>query len=337
MPFNFLGFPFPVMKNLVDQMSPVDLVRVSLQNVYADNALKACGKQNVSFFNLHYSEIHNLGEFDQLELLLQECRRQGRLPEWNFELRCNVVYCLYISISCRYYTVRLYFENLEDIEKFAGIRRNLKVGESLVPVVLTKEGSHGMMAFIDYLKNSFNLSNIELVFDGNDPTAVRTVVNHISSTQTLVRKIEVGYGPRLSDDDFKFIVQNVTATECFTSQLGLSKHFKFNGTICNLLISNEKEDIFVDGSNYTTEDLRKFLKEWQSGKFPKLKLVRLNTNVTWRNYLDVTKGFERRIDKCDYSNRKRPVVAIKGQGDFYCIINPDNNSHGCFHMSVHND
>ncbi|EGT58270.1 hypothetical protein CAEBREN_03517 [Caenorhabditis brenneri] len=41
--FNFFDGPIPVMKNLVDQMDPVDLVRVSLQSVRADKAMKRCG------------------------------------------------------------------------------------------------------------------------------------------------------------------------------------------------------------------------------------------------------------------------------------------------------
>ncbi|CAL2048246.1 unnamed protein product [Caenorhabditis brenneri] len=169
---------------------------------------------------------------------------------------------------------------------------------------------------MDYLKSSFNLSNTELVLNGDDPTTVRADVNHINSTQTLVSNVEVGFVPPLSDDDFKFILQNVSATENFF-QIQRIDSCEKRRNLQNLLTSNDNEEIYVDGSNSKTEDLKRFLKEWKSGKLPKLKKVALETKVTCVNYLDVTNGSERKRDKYDYSSWRRPVVTIKGQGDVY--------------------
>ncbi|EGT32680.1 hypothetical protein CAEBREN_02475 [Caenorhabditis brenneri] len=177
---------------------------------------------------------------------------------------------------------------------------------------------------MDYLKNSFNLSNTDLVLNGDYSTTVRAIVNHINSTQTLVSNVEVGFDPQLSDDDFKFILQNVSATENFF-QIQRIDSCEKRRNFRNLLTSDDNEEIYVDGSNSKTEDLKRFLKEWKSGKFPKLKKVALETKVTCMNYLDVTNGSKRMRDKCDYSYRRREMVAIKGQGNLYGIVNPDEN------------
>ncbi|CAL2028344.1 unnamed protein product [Caenorhabditis brenneri] len=378
-----LRLPFLALKVLVDYLNNLELVTVSSLSKRTDRILKACGKKNVSFFKLEESEIKSFCDFNKyvffyrnpifqvsfsfiFAFLLLECRRQRKLPRWDFKLCCYVGNELRISISFLGFNVSIYLENLEIIESFEGINRNLKIGESLVPFVIVPKSwftgpekihifwsnkTHGMISSIDYFKDILNLSNIELVLEGGDSTTLRTIVNHINSTQTVVRNVEVGVDPQLSDDDFNFILKNVSASKKLYSKSKLSRNFKFNGsirakiikirnahwfTLKNLLTSNENEEISVDGSNLKTEDLRKFLREWKSGKFPKLKKVELETKVSCMSYLDVTSGLEKRKDKCDYSSRRRPVIAIKGQGDVYGIVDPDENFGGYFRMSVHN-
>ncbi|CAL2028346.1 unnamed protein product [Caenorhabditis brenneri] len=348
-----LRLPVIALKVLLDYMNNVEIVTVSLLSRRADWFLKACGKQNVSFFNLPDYEIRS--GFRILALFLLERRRQGKIPEWNFELRCFVVLNLSISIRCRKFTIEVYFENLEDIEKFEGTRRSLKMGGSLVPVVIENgirtfwnSKADGMIVLMDYFKTDSNLSIERLELSGWDEEAIRTIVNHINSSQAVVKSVLVKCYPTLSEQVFKFILENILATESFSSYLSSSWNFQIDGTLRaknievrfgrwytldNLLMSTESEKIYVHGSNYTEEELRRFLREWESGKFPKLKEVKLATKVS---YLDVTRRFEKRPDKCS-EKWGHPLEAFRGHGDFYFTVDPSESKHGYFHMRVHND
>ncbi|EGT35255.1 hypothetical protein CAEBREN_13675 [Caenorhabditis brenneri] len=298
-----------------------------------------------------------------LQLFLLESRKRVELPEWNFKLYCSMSYDnSYILIHCLRFCIPIYIKTFEDFEKSVGVRKNLVIGESSFPVmIVSNEGvddfhtfwngtTHGLITFIDYFKSNLNSPIEELSFAEEDTRAIRTVVNHINSTHTVVKKVRVKSSPPLSEEDFNFVLENVSSIESFFSNLNLSWDFEYYGaigaknifiengdwfTIQNLLMSTESEVIHVNGSCYSEEELRTFLREWKSGKLPKLKKVKLGIHDKWMNYLDVTRGFDRRIDKCDYSSQNRPVVAIKGQGDFYGIVNPNENRNGWFHMSVY--
>ncbi|CAL2028359.1 unnamed protein product [Caenorhabditis brenneri] len=355
MGFPILRLPVVALKVLVDQFNDVELVIVSSLSKRADWFLKACGKKNVSFFNLSDPEIRRLRNFVILELFLLESRRQKELPVWNFELRCTVRFELEISISCRNFTVPIYFKNLGIINRFERIRRNLKIGDSFFPVVVIRRAdgveeihtfwnaeADGMIVFMDYFKKNFNLSIEELKLAGND--SIRTVIDHLNSTQTLVKNVRVEYGPPLSQDDFGFILANISATESFSTRLDL-RIFKYYGkiraknvnienghwfTLPNLLRCTENEEIYVRGSNFRRLEFRTFLGKWKRGEFPKLKKVNV---ATQSRYVDVTGGFKKRRDKCvdTWGNR---VEAIEGPGNSYGVV---YHAKGYFCMEVHND
>ncbi|EGT35156.1 hypothetical protein CAEBREN_06006 [Caenorhabditis brenneri] len=353
-----LRLPVVALKVLVDHFNDVELVVVFLLSKRADWFLKVCGKKNVSFFNLSDSEIRRFRVFVILELLLLESRRQGKLPEWHFKLRCSVSNGLDISISCKHFTVSIHFEALENIERFEGARRNLKIGDSFVPVVTTGENdgveeihtfwntdTYGMIVFMDYFKNNFNLSIEQLNFATNRSRAIRTIVTHINSTQTVVKNVLVGCSPPISEDDFKFVLENVSATDYFVSGLTLSQNFKFNGTIRskiidimnarwftiqNVLESVESQEIHVYG-NYTKDELRTFLEEWKAGKLPKLKELTLGTK---ESPLYVIEGYERWEGRCIQCESERSYsIKIKGLGGCHgCVYTEDRKG---YFMSIH--
>ncbi|EGT35171.1 hypothetical protein CAEBREN_06179 [Caenorhabditis brenneri] len=357
MGFPILKIPVVALKVLLDHLNNVELLTVSLLSKRADWILMACGKKNVSFFNLPDSEINGLCKIAILEFFLLESRRRGKLPYWNFVFCCSVSSDQHIEIRCIHFNLQIYFETLEDIEKFGGIKRNLKIGDSFVPVGVTQEKdevekirafwntkTHGMIVFMDFFKTNLNLPIQKLSFAGEDSRAIRAVVKHINSTQTVVENALVCVYPPVSEDDFKFILRNVSVTGEFPSQLTLSRNFRFNEkirakniqirfghwfTLQNLLKCNENETIHVRGSKFTAQELRTFLKEWQSYKFPKLENVSLTTE---ESAFDVTKYFEIRKDKSNNTSG-RQVQVIRGPGDSYGAV---YSIEGFFQMSVHN-
>ncbi|CAL2028351.1 unnamed protein product [Caenorhabditis brenneri] len=350
MGFPILKLPVVALKVLVDQLNDVELVAVSLISKRADWFLEVCGKKSVSFFNLESYKIRSLHQIQILELFLLEINRRGELPRWHFELCCSVGSDQLISISCNTFDVRIYFGALEDIEKFAGVRRNLKIGELLVPVVATREygaekirifwntKTNGMIALMDYFKDTFNVPIELLKFTGGDTKAIKRVVNHLNSTQTVVKNVRVDSNIAISEDDFEWILKNVSATEKFSSYLEFGWNFTYNGkirakniyiengrwfTLRNLLSTNENEKISVHRSDFQRYELREFLRQWKIGKFPILKEVNLATNVS---FMDMTSGIKKRLDKCE-DTFGRQVVAFRGHGDSYGIVSPTRNNH----------
>ncbi|CAL2028348.1 unnamed protein product [Caenorhabditis brenneri] len=353
-----LKIPFVALKILLDYMNNVELVTVSLVSRRANWFLKACEKKNVSFFNLEHSEIRGLCRFRILQLFLLQSRKQGELPKWDFEIRCSVGSNFspdILQISCDTFFVVIYFDNLKNFKKVEVIQRNLKIGEFFVPVVIVPNGIHafwedetnGLIQILSYLKTNLNLSIEHLNVPGRDAGVTERVVKHISSTQTVVKNLLVERYARLPDENFEFVLKNVSATETFSSYLSVSRNFKFDGrirakriliwnglwfTIQSLLRSTESEVIHVNGSDYTKEELRTFLSEWKTGRFPNLKKLHVNTKV---NVLDVIDGFERREDKCE--NRGWWIVAIKGNGRSYGIFDPAETKFGDFKMIIHSN
>ncbi|EGT36834.1 hypothetical protein CAEBREN_26217 [Caenorhabditis brenneri] len=202
-----LRLPYLALKVLVDHFNYVELVTVSLVSKRADWVLKTCGKKPVSFFYMQGSDIRDLCDFDKFALVLLESRRQGVPPDWNLKVCCVLIDENYFSIICNnYYTtsiVPIYFDIIENIEQFDGDRRSLKIGESSVPVVITKEndgrdkirtfwsrGIDGMMEVMDYFMKTFNLPFEELKFASKDTGAIRTVCNHIHSNQIVVKTVQ---------------------------------------------------------------------------------------------------------------------------------------------------
>ncbi|CAL2028361.1 unnamed protein product [Caenorhabditis brenneri] len=354
-----LRLPVVALKVLLDYMNNVELVTVSQLSKRADWFLRACGKKKVSFFDLEGSEIRYLRKITILELFLQENKRQGVLPEWSFELFCSVGFDLHISISCENFIVPIHFEALENIGRFGRRRRNLKIGELVVPVVTTRENdgvekirtfwntkADGMIVLMDYFNNNFNLSIDELKFSGST-NGIRQIVNHIKSNQMVVNNVQVYPSP--SENDFGSIVENVSATESFFSHLNLSQNFKYCKaihakeikirlghwfTIQSLIASTESEVIDVRGSDYTKEELRLFLSEWKAGKLPKLKKVTLNTKVPAR---DVIVGFERWEGRCRECGWQTHVVKIKGHRNSYGCVSINLLDVPHIHMEFHDD
>ncbi|EGT31639.1 hypothetical protein CAEBREN_13707 [Caenorhabditis brenneri] len=339
MGFPILRLPFLALKIVVNHLNDVGLVTVSLLSKKADRFLKACGKKNVSFFNLNRPQIRVLRDIVILELLLLESRRRGEFLEWDFSLHCELKFYQYISIRCNHFIIPIYMSNEEKIDKFARITKILKVGDLLVPLVITKDNegdeaihyilsseNDGLKTIFDCFKNKFNSKIEELNLSGTNSRAIKTVCGHIHSTQTVVRNISIEVQPPISGDDFEFILKNVSATERFSSHWEPSPNFKFEGTIgakniniengdwCTIqnLIAIENEVIHVNGSEYTKEELKTFLNEWKAGKLPKLKRAVLATEVPAWDVLEEYDRWEGECAKC--VRRPRHVIAIKGPG-----------------------
>ncbi|EGT36901.1 hypothetical protein CAEBREN_24252 [Caenorhabditis brenneri] len=302
--------------------------------------------------------VDHLNDVELLQLFLLECKRQGGLPEWNFNLRCRMEgrYEQLLRICCNVFDVPIYFDNLRKYDKPEGFKKYLKIGELLVPVYIFystlvftvwESKIDGLIQLLGYFETQLNLPIEHLKLPGKDIEAMERVVKHINSTQTVVKNVLVERYPQLPDYCGEFILENVSATEklCFNSKLGQEFEF-YEGiraktikirfghwfTIESLLRSNESEVIHVKGSNYAREELRWFLSQWKAGKLPKLKEVTLSTRVSAR---DVTGGFERwveRCGKCGFSDIS--IISIKGYGGFHGSVDA---SRGCFHMTIHSN
>ncbi|CAL2028349.1 unnamed protein product [Caenorhabditis brenneri] len=285
MGFPILKLPVVALKVLVDHFNNVELVIVSLLSRRAAWFLKACGKKNVSFFNLPATEIKGLRRFRKLQLFLLESKRQGELPDWNFELRCflgRIPAPQLLQLSCNTFNIPIYTDNFRNIKIVKGVRRILKIGKSLVCVVIVPNGIHtfwenktdGLIQLLGYFKTEFYLSIERLELLGEDIEAMERVINHINSSQTIVKNVLVERSPQLPDYFGEFILENLSATEKFSFQSKLGEAFEFYGGICaktieirfghwftieNILMSNESEVIDVKGSNYTEQELRLFL------------------------------------------------------------------------------
>ncbi|EGT35166.1 hypothetical protein CAEBREN_16343 [Caenorhabditis brenneri] len=137
MPFSFLNFPYLVKKNMVDQMTYIDLVRVSLQNQAADNSLRECGKPDVSFYKLNYYRLKELSSFDKLELFICEAKRSGITASWPINLSVSIHDAYFFSLkNDKGFEVRIFVDNPNNFDKYD---RTLKMGDLNVPCVIAED------------------------------------------------------------------------------------------------------------------------------------------------------------------------------------------------------
>ncbi|CAL2047603.1 unnamed protein product [Caenorhabditis brenneri] len=350
MPLCFLNFPYPVRKNLVDQMSKTDLVRISLQSPEANMALQECGKNNISFYNLDSSQMCRLSEFDQAELFFSEAERQGALPEWKIGLRVEVSedFIFYLKNWNQNFRVSMKIDSIENIDSYVGVRKNLKIRDKYVPIIITNDEklvsfwdskANGLILVLQYLAERIGLTigYLKLRNDGSPSYSdnLRSIIRACS--QISIEYLSVGYGHKdkrkhaLSADDYRFVMENLKATCIFWALSKSSKKFKFNGTIKaksikienghwfkmkHLLEWDDYEKLEVKGKNFTAKELRKFLEKWVAGGFPKLKDLKLECEEVFD---EVTKGFEKRTDIQAAPGRIMKAV-IKGPGESYALI-----------------
>ncbi|CAL2047604.1 unnamed protein product [Caenorhabditis brenneri] len=352
MPLVFLNFPYPAMKNLVDQMSKTDLVRISLQSPEAIMALRECGKTNVSFYNLDASEIEELSEFDKAELFFSEAERQGNFAEWDVELWAEVSekFSVNLSNDDKNFYVSIKIDSIENIDGYVGDRKNLKIRGTSVPIIITEDKKlvsfwdnkvDGLIFVLQYFAERFGMTIDELILRKDDSPNYSDNLRRIVSacSQLSIKKVYVGYGNdkdkrkvSLSAEDYKFVMENLTATGTFRALSKSSKKFKFdraikaksifieNGhwfKIKHLLEWDDYEKLEVKGKNFTAKELRKFLEKWVAGGFPKLKELTLESKEM---YHKVTDGFEKRTDIRQTRPCRNWFTLIKGPGGSYATV-----------------
>ncbi|CAL2050975.1 unnamed protein product [Caenorhabditis brenneri] len=323
MPLSFFNFAYPEMKCLVDQMSEVDLVRVSLQNERAHNLLKEYGKENVSLFNLSMRGIYSLSEFDQVELFIKEAARQHRhSDETSGTLRVSLSETPSLTIKCKdLFSVQIYVEALGNSRQYKGKRRNMTIGDDLVPTVFVKDSRklvafwenrlHALTALLDLLINKCNVTIQDFDVDGSEDEdfseTLRTIVGFCSPTQ--LQSADIGREKCLTDEDTLFVLTHLTATKFFSIHSNTKKNFKFNGKISsdsifinnahwfklrNLVENGNNKKIEVEGVTISKAGVKQFVKRWANGEFPNLEYLHLKSNnKIWPNLQDMPKSARR--------------------------------------------
>ncbi|CAL2048846.1 unnamed protein product [Caenorhabditis brenneri] len=366
MPLVFLNFPYPARKNLVDQMSKTELLRVSLQSTQANKALQECGKNNISFYNLNPSEMQELNPFDQAELFLAEAERQGILPEWDIFLCAEVSKKFVFTLKNidKNFRAPIEVDSIDNIDSYVGVRKNLKIRDNFVPIIITNEKkvvsfwdskTDGLIFVLQYFAERFGMTigYLELRNDGSPSYSdnLRSIIRACS--EISIKNVFVAHGKddqdgrklALSADDYKFVMENLTATGTFKTVLKTSKNFKFDGVIKakkieienghwfnikHLLEWDDYKKLEVKGKNFTVKELRMFLEKWVAGGFPKLKQLTLET----KQMLDkVTDGFAQRTDIQVPVRLRTTVIRIKGPGERYATVWPGLSNPG-FNMSI---
>lgn len=358
----FLDFPYPTRKNLVDQMTKTDLIRVSLQSERARNALKECGKE-VSFFDLTDEEKKQLNQWDQMELFLLQVNRSGTLSDWHLDLIVVVCDKFEIHLTDRYFDSSIRIESLNCIDNYIEKRRSLKIGENVVPAVVIEDKklkvekilvffndrTEGLISILNYFEENFNLPIDHLEINGDNSTDfsknMRKIV--LCCSQQSVQTALIGDKKALIEADYEFVLTNLAVTERFNAYSKTSDNFVFNGkiqaeciTVWNghwfkiaHLFGSDYEEIKVSGSEITKEELQFFLREWTNGKFLKLFDLRLGTNM--ENVFDALEGFERyprgrhAFSPFLYGDTCR---TIKGPGLYYATVYGHHSPE--FHMQI---
>ncbi|EGT41560.1 hypothetical protein CAEBREN_10657 [Caenorhabditis brenneri] len=170
MPLPFLRLPFLALRLVVSLMNNVSLVGVSLQSRRADYALKKCGKQNVSFFNLDVDEINSIRSSDQFELFLLETERRQSLRKWPVTLSVSVEGEFTLGIKKEeldFFNLEVHFESLQDIDEIEGHRKDLKIGDRFVPTIVSEDRrdiytfwedkTDGLIFVTEHFSRNFNM------------------------------------------------------------------------------------------------------------------------------------------------------------------------------------
>ncbi|CAL2028338.1 unnamed protein product [Caenorhabditis brenneri] len=358
MPLVFLNFPYPVRKNLVDQMTKTDLVRVSLQSHKADMALKDCGKNNVSFYNLDREELRQLSEFDRAELFLREAARQGTLPEWSIELSAQVSNEVSFKLSSPYFINNFEFsieiDLFKNIDSYSGVRKNLMIGDYHVPIMITNRNklisfwnnkATGLISVLQFFSEAYglpvrslNISGCESPNNSDYSTNLRRIVRACS--QLDIRRAYVVYHSNyeyISEIDYTFILENIAVNGAFRGYCKTSDNFQFNKTINaksisiryghwfkieNLLSCKRNDYISVDGSKFTKNEVQTFLRQWKAKEFPELKSLNIDTRM--RAPSAAIQGFRRHTEvfrSPDGILVRLSGTYIKGYGQVYGSIN----------------
>ncbi|CAL2028353.1 unnamed protein product [Caenorhabditis brenneri] len=288
---------YPVKKNLVEQMSKIDLVRVSLQSQEADMALKECGKSEISFFNLDCSDIYGLSCIERAELFFLEVARRGSLPEWEIVLSVTLSHRfeVYVWSHGDDLLFTMIIDSLNNIQKYTGDQRNLKIEDNRVPTVVIDmwdfvsfwdDKSTGLISVLQYFGEKFGLPirNLNISDDGSRKFSNDLRRTLRSCSQITVDNVTVAYASyyrtknklAIAEDNYKFIMENIPVTDTFKAHSRISENFKFDGSIRAKSISvkyghwfNHKhllgwvdyENLDVEGKKFTAMELRTFMRK----------------------------------------------------------------------------
>ncbi|CAL2048809.1 unnamed protein product [Caenorhabditis brenneri] len=342
MPFDFVSFPYPVQKNMVDQMTKTDLVRVSLQSREADNILRECGKMNVSFFDLNDDNLMELSAFDKLEFYLLETKRSGEHSMSRFDAHVHIndrlsmfINAIFNGSSTKF---SIHFECIDRIDQFHEELRYLMIGENCVPITVNERGevttfwnnkANGMIALMESIYVNPKSSITHLHVNGCNhmhySKNLRKLVDYFVSHKIKIVRIEIGSENKVSDKDFEYIMENVTADFSFEIKeaMRVNEGFKFDGKIkarsvavigswftLQHLLNTDYNHISVKSRAFTNEDMRTFLKLWVAGEFPRLSRCWFG-EIENLNIPDILAGFIFRKDHRDEGK------SIKGKNGAY--------------------
>ncbi|CAL2028336.1 unnamed protein product [Caenorhabditis brenneri] len=328
------------MKNLVDQMSKTDLVRVSLQSHKAGMALKECGKNNVSFFKLDREELQQLSAFDRAELFLKEAARQGTLPGWRIELFVEVSeefsFELHSHPNDFYFLIEV--DSLKNIGSYSGVRKNLMIGDHYVPIIITDDKklisfwnnkATGLVSVLQFFSEDYGLpvSSLKL-YKSESPDYSKNLRRIVRACSQLnIRQASVLPGidadKNISEDDYAFILENIAVNGAFRGHCKTSDKFQFNRKINaksiriskahwftaeQLFNSKDYTSIWINDSKFTKNEVQTFLRLWKAGEFPELNFFSIDTYM--EDPFDALEGFER-------YHQQRPEDP---KGDYYPSI-----------------
>ncbi|EGT35226.1 hypothetical protein CAEBREN_11203 [Caenorhabditis brenneri] len=264
-------------------------------------------------------------------------------PEFPLGLAAAISDKHQIRIIGECYYPYMHIDSITKIDSYDGIRRNMKIGEDIVPFVFYHEDGYideltaffddkteGFLSILEYFKNHLNISVSSLDIHGdNGPEFSKTMrdVIHSCSQMAVSKTVEESEQP-LSEQDFNFILKSF---ETFYSETEEKLEFHLeidsdsitvrNGSwfqLDHLLVGCQKyEEIHVTESKLTESDMKTFLTQWKDGKFPKLKNVSVKTVMT--DSFDAVRDFEQYPTESTARSRI-PCVSIKGYENTYAMI-----------------
>ncbi|CAL2050977.1 unnamed protein product [Caenorhabditis brenneri] len=343
MPLPILRLPFLALRLVVSLMSNVSLVGVSLQSRRADYVLKKCGKQNVSFFNLDVDEINSIRSSDQLELFLLETARRQSLREWPVTLSVSVKEEFTLGIDkdeLDFFHLEVHFESLQDINEIGGHRKELKIGDRFVPTIVSEDRcdiytfwedkTDGLIFVTEYFSKHFHVELDQVSIDTSESaTSSADLRKFVDSwAQATVQNVSVEL---VADEDYKYILRNLSATDQFDAHSETKRNFKFSGMIQAKSISIENghwftqrhlmnsvnyKEILMSEKKFSKAILIRFLEKWVAGKYPKLKKLRVGTFM--KDSLSFLRHFEFYSRPIRGIQRHR-IYTFKGPGQKYAV------------------
>ncbi|CAL2028335.1 unnamed protein product [Caenorhabditis brenneri] len=300
MPIPILRLPYLVLKVVLSCADNLELLKLTLCSQKTGRIVSRYTNHRASILKVEgKKDYKSFNDLEKLELFLQESplsiERTGTNPALSITVANELCLNVGWNNDCSF---SIYPENLYKINQFKGVRKDIRFGDTLVPVIVSKRNklctfwsdkSDGLLCLMKFFKNNFKLKIEFLKIDGfhkrEFSVTLKKVVAYVA-TQTVDRVVVCG---SLKAEDYKLVLDNVKADGKFFAMADPPKNFDFDGkiqagsvyisgdwfTFEQLLSADVYRGIDLASSKVSNKECRMILDHWLQGKFPKLAEIRL--------------------------------------------------------------